>query len=337
MSFGHLSLSHLADSLTTFALATYSMKDSALITVESVVIKYGAVTFACFETGGIYFNSTQQKPADKFKLEDVPANFDSAAGSKRQSDSLGDDSYSAKRARTQGEDEKPLSIATNPRLYAPKLSDSDRTNGGGISPTVASASAILGSFSHQQDTYQHHQPPFHPLQHTSHPQHHPGVYSSMYPPHPMQHQPPQHHAPPSFAYPPHPLAPQNHQPPPHPLSQQHSFAPPPPYGASAHLEHMAHATATSSASPVESQLPRLPELLLPTSAPPPPQAPYGSAASASPKEPKSGKAKGEPKNKPGPKACESCGTANSPEWRKGPDGTKSLCNACGEFRVVFCA
>lgn len=305
------------------------MKDSALITVESVVIKYGAVTFACFETGGIYFNSTQQKPADKFKLEDVPATFDSSAGNKRQSDSFGNDSYSAKRARTQGEDEKPLSIATNPRHYAPKLSDSDRTNGGGISPTVASASAILGSFSHQQDAYQHHQPPFHPLQHTSHPQHHPGVYSNMYPPHPMQHQP-SHHAPPSFAYPPHPLAPQNHQPPPHPLSQQHSFAPPPPYGASAHLEHMAHATATSSTSPVE-QLPRLPELLPPTSAPPPPQAPYGSAPAASPKEPKSGKVKGEPKNKPGPKACESCGTANSPEWRKGPDGTKSLCNACGEL------
>lgn len=29
------------------------------------------------------------------------------------------------------------------------------------------------------------------------------------------------------------------------------------------------------------------------------------------------------------KICASCGTSNSPEWRKGPDGTKSLCNACG--------
>lgn len=29
------------------------------------------------------------------------------------------------------------------------------------------------------------------------------------------------------------------------------------------------------------------------------------------------------------KCCASCGTSNSPEWRKGPDGTKSLCNACG--------
>lgn len=29
------------------------------------------------------------------------------------------------------------------------------------------------------------------------------------------------------------------------------------------------------------------------------------------------------------KTCATCGTSNSPEWRKGPDGTKSLCNACG--------
>ena len=27
--------------------------------------------------------------------------------------------------------------------------------------------------------------------------------------------------------------------------------------------------------------------------------------------------------------CTSCGTTNSPEWRKGPSGIKTLCNACG--------
>ncbi|MCO5613637.1 hypothetical protein L7F22_067915 [Adiantum nelumboides] len=27
--------------------------------------------------------------------------------------------------------------------------------------------------------------------------------------------------------------------------------------------------------------------------------------------------------------CTACGTSKSPEWRKGPDGKKSLCNACG--------
>lgn len=29
------------------------------------------------------------------------------------------------------------------------------------------------------------------------------------------------------------------------------------------------------------------------------------------------------------KRCLTCGTSKSPEWRKGPDGNKSLCNACG--------
>lgn len=30
-----------------------------------------------------------------------------------------------------------------------------------------------------------------------------------------------------------------------------------------------------------------------------------------------------------PRCCTSCGAQNSPEWRKGPNGIKSLCNACG--------
>ncbi|ORZ23884.1 hypothetical protein BCR41DRAFT_302032 [Lobosporangium transversale] len=29
------------------------------------------------------------------------------------------------------------------------------------------------------------------------------------------------------------------------------------------------------------------------------------------------------------KSCESCGTTNSPEWRRGQSGKKDLCNACG--------
>jgi hypothetical protein len=27
--------------------------------------------------------------------------------------------------------------------------------------------------------------------------------------------------------------------------------------------------------------------------------------------------------------CKECGTTDSPEWRKGPCGSKTLCNACG--------
>ncbi|CAG8818913.1 8693_t:CDS:2, partial [Gigaspora rosea] len=29
------------------------------------------------------------------------------------------------------------------------------------------------------------------------------------------------------------------------------------------------------------------------------------------------------------KKCESCHTSSSPEWRRGPTGHKTLCNACG--------
>lgn len=34
------------------------------------------------------------------------------------------------------------------------------------------------------------------------------------------------------------------------------------------------------------------------------------------------------KQKPGLK-CLSCGTTETPEWRKGPQGSNTLCNACG--------
>ncbi|KAI9009922.1 GATA zinc finger-domain-containing protein [Phycomyces nitens] len=27
--------------------------------------------------------------------------------------------------------------------------------------------------------------------------------------------------------------------------------------------------------------------------------------------------------------CHSCNTTNTPEWRRGPDGARTLCNACG--------
>lgn len=43
-----------------------------------------------------------------------------------------------------------------------------------------------------------------------------------------------------------------------------------------------------------------------------------------------------PKNQdPEPKLCVSCGTFNSPEWRKGPMGPKTLCNACG-CKCMYC-
>jgi hypothetical protein len=33
--------------------------------------------------------------------------------------------------------------------------------------------------------------------------------------------------------------------------------------------------------------------------------------------------------------CTDCGTLDSPEWRKGPNGPKTLCNACGRKYIVW--
>jgi hypothetical protein len=48
----------------------------------------------------------------------------------------------------------------------------------------------------------------------------------------------------------------------------------------------------------------------------------------------SGKKSSNRKKTKGPKVvrgyvCLSCGTIDSPEWRRGPNGSKTLCNACG--------
>ena len=32
---------------------------------------------------------------------------------------------------------------------------------------------------------------------------------------------------------------------------------------------------------------------------------------------------------PAPGSCQACGTTETPEWRRGPDGARTLCNACG--------
>lgn len=48
---------------------------------------------------------------------------------------------------------------------------------------------------------------------------------------------------------------------------------------------------------------------------------------------KSGFANGETKKRRGraapPGRCHSCNRAETPEWRRGPDGARTLCNACG--------
>jgi GATA zinc finger len=33
--------------------------------------------------------------------------------------------------------------------------------------------------------------------------------------------------------------------------------------------------------------------------------------------------------------CHSCNTTDTPEWRRGPDGARTLCNACGLRKESF--
>lgn len=37
---------------------------------------------------------------------------------------------------------------------------------------------------------------------------------------------------------------------------------------------------------------------------------------------------------PAPSCCKGCGTNETPEWRRGPDGARTLCNACESLRAV---
>ena len=47
------------------------------------------------------------------------------------------------------------------------------------------------------------------------------------------------------------------------------------------------------------------------------------------KEQKTNREKKKPKQDDGDHVCTDCGRVDSPEWRKGPLGPKTLCNACG--------
>jgi hypothetical protein len=57
------------------------------------------------------------------------------------------------------------------------------------------------------------------------------------------------------------------------------------------------------------------------------------SASAHEDDMKSGFAGSDPKKRRGraapPGRCHSCNRAETPEWRRGPDGARTLCNACG--------
>ncbi|KAM0791790.1 hypothetical protein ACM66B_004053 [Microbotryomycetes sp. NB124-2] len=320
------------------------MKAGSLATVESVVIRYRAITFACFETGGVYFSNAQSQPANgSFTLEDVPKLSSPEKRSPPFHFGHSEDARDTKRGRfLSANGEVPaLTISTSaPLLQPPNHAYSDLQANGGVSPTVASASAILGSFSHQAHeqapSYQPHPAQQQQQQHSPHeskamlelPVSRPGAPHSTtspsyaLPPKPQGYSLPSLPVPGSSfpAYPPHPLA----QPAPSMSHQGHDAHTPTPSTSAA----VSYSAATASA-------PHYPTTESHVS-------PNGDATNGSKSpttmsaqekadlEKAKRKARRElSKSKNGPAACQSCGIINSPEWRKGPDGTKSLCNACG--------
>ncbi|PWN31353.1 uncharacterized protein FA14DRAFT_114215, partial [Meira miltonrushii] len=38
---------------------------------------------------------------------------------------------------------------------------------------------------------------------------------------------------------------------------------------------------------------------------------------------------------PAPNNCDCCGVRDTPEWRRGPNGARTLCNACGLYFSKF--
>ncbi|SGZ01720.1 BQ5605_C033g11162 [Microbotryum silenes-dioicae] len=395
------------------------LKAGSLVSIESVVILYGAITFCVFDTGGIYLSaaakqravssaspasssqSTTSSPrvshaANKFELEDVPF----LTPGQPKPFSFDYPEYPLfKRPRF----EVPLGPKTphdSLRLEVPQASSDrlsppgDRRNGG-LSPTVASSAAILGSLTGGPLLNPSTSPVHHPSPHLPPVQ---NLYRSpMQPPSAPYPAPPQPHYP--FSHPAtfgHPLYHQHpHMPAQvYPMYSQHSMAPqqhpmmhmatshgyagypspslPPlgnPYGAAggsllSHQPHhmmqhphligltgSPHLNGDSSLPPARSGISEegssTQESSLGAASDPNGLNPGGAefststststkgglsslSASTSVKKEKAPKVKTEPvANKPGPAACESCGTANSPEWRKGPSGNKSLCNACG--------
>ncbi|KAK4703233.1 hypothetical protein P7C70_g2988, partial [Phenoliferia sp. Uapishka_3] len=289
------------------------MKSGTLTTIESVVILYGCVTFAIFQTGGIYLPTAMPTVhpspllgfgAESFELETVPRTPPMMKRNARHLDEGDEESYVIERQRrkktSMGNSDPnsfgsnllksgPLTIATSqPLHYKPSVNDHASTSGD-LSPTVATASAILGSFSStngQHDTTDY-----------SRPLPHQGMGSFQ-----LQHQP-------------------------HPL-QQSSFAPSEQSGVYQQTHPRSESFQSYSSEEIvnsSSMTSKLPPLRPAKSRISEEQSSVSGADPPS----KAPKAKAEPVNKLGPKACESCGTINSPEWRKGPGGVKSLCNACG--------
>lgn len=304
----------------------HRMKNGTLTTIESTVIlctpafcqvflrrwteffslrSDGAITFASFQTGGVYLSSTSPKPpptlARNFELEDVPTTGPLTTAERVVNAS--DQPPSAKRARPNRfvqpnlqpnglPSHPPLSIATSmPTHYTPRVDGDHSSTNGDLSPTVASASAILGSFN--STTAQHNHDPaydsgFYALQNATpyaslaHPLHQTQfAYDLGLPQQQQLHSIPFQQS--------HGQQPQHHQP--APYTELPARLPPPQVRST-----QSYPESEGTSSPVAAVVPA----------------------------PRLKQTRVKRDSTVAPKSCESCGTVNSPEWRKGPGGVKTL-------------
>lgn len=368
-------------------------------TIESVVIMYGDITFACFQTGGVYLSPSRKLAGltipegpsfdattlegKHFALEDVPTtpNVNSSVGRKRFpfEGTDGDEQEAQQAAKRQrpalqpptlprlqtsapspvGEMASPLqnnhlqqqgnglSISTAGSMFRQNLEVDSMSAAGGISPTVASASAILGSLGDvmQQRQQQRTPLPPSPLQHSS-----TNPDGGRLPPPAFG--PQAHHSvsPTAPAFPP-PTAPGSGLGPSYDVGNMLPPLPRSPFerqggtgdsyfsqGSSSHAgqggdgknleqgQPSSYGGGGGNGSGAELEASASAEWPLFERHERP-----GELAVTGPTGGKRGRHRPDgPVFKPNVKACESCGTINSPEWRKGPSGVKSLCNACGE-------
>ncbi|KAG0661069.1 hypothetical protein C6P46_004176 [Rhodotorula mucilaginosa] len=371
------------------------MRTGEMHTIESVVIMYGDITFACFQTGGVYLSPSRKLTGltipegpsfdattiegKHFALEDVPTtpNVNSSVGRKRFpfEGTDGDEQEAQQPAKRQrpalqpptlprlqtsapspvGEMASPLqnnhpqqqnnglSISTAGNMFRQNLEVDSMSAAGGISPTVASASAILGSLGDvmQQRQQQRTPLPPSPLQHSSTnpdggrlppPAFGPQAHHLVSPTAPAFPPPTASGSGPGQSYddgnmlPPLPRSPFERQ-----GGTGDSYFP---QGSSSQAGQGGDGKSPEQGQPssyagggggagleanASAEWPLFERHERP-----------GELAVTGPTGGKRGRHRPDgPVFKPNVKACESCGTINSPEWRKGPSGVKSLCNACG--------
>lgn len=161
------------------------MKDGVLTTTESVIIRYNALCFACFQTQGSFSSNSKTDPSrvdtsspaqyasvPHLTLEDHLRRSSSTTGVSPRSSLphslLRKRRRSRSEAPTQGHRPIPLPLTTSAYHPYPQTSSQGTWTydgedlGDGLSPTVATGAALLGSLGNPRG------PPSHPLQSQAH-------------------------------------------------------------------------------------------------------------------------------------------------------------------------